>query len=300
MASQLDQSRHWCHQLTRRTAGNFYYSFLTLPRQLRLDMCVLYAFMRITDDLGDDESVELPQRRQRLQSWKAQTDSVLRGASASDHCLQAIADLVTRHAIPHEHLLAVIDGVAFDLDPRPIETFSDLETYCYHVAGAVGLCCIHIWGFEGPTAIERAIDCGLAFQMTNILRDLAEDAARGRLYLPASELRRFDYSFEDLRLHRCDERFEELMQFQLQRTAGLYERAWELRGQLSAAGIPVYTAMLRIYGGLFNRIRTHWADVFDQRISLSMPRKVWIAAETLVTRGRFASPPVKRSKTRLM
>jgi phytoene synthase len=169
--------------LARRTAGNFYFSFLTLPGPLFRDMCALYAFMRISDDLGDDESVSIDRRRELLAAWRQSLGRALDGDPRDHPALPALADAVGRHSVPREHLFAVLDGVAMDLKPAGFETFEELSKYCYHVAGAVGLCCIHVWGFHDDRAIPAAIDCGLAFQLTNILRDLGEDARAGRVYL---------------------------------------------------------------------------------------------------------------------
>ena len=159
-------------------------------------MNALYAFNRITDDLGDDESLTIEERRLRLAQWRELVRGAMSGSSSDvidsaglldeeRRYLPAISDMLARASIPHEYLFAVIDGVESDLHPMEVATFEELERYCYQVAGAVGLCCIHVWGFrEGPKIRQRAIDCGLALQLTNILRDLAEDADRGRVYLP--------------------------------------------------------------------------------------------------------------------
>ena len=202
----LADSYEDCRVLTCRTAHNFRFSFLTLPREQRGAMNALYAFNRITDDLGDDESLPVEERREQLAAWRESvraalavvpTDAALTlnpQRSAFDRYLPAIADMVARYRVPHEYLFAVIDGVELDLQPVEVATFGELERYCYHVAGAVGLCCIHVWGFRDDPAVRQfAIDCGLALQLTNILRDLAEDADRGRVYLPREDLDRFGY-----------------------------------------------------------------------------------------------------------
>ena len=174
----LTESYEACRLLTRRTAHNFRFSFLTLPREQRRAMNALYAFNRITDDLGDDESITVDERRIRLAAWRETMRAALSGDSPDavtmaraslaefDRYLPAVADMVARHRVPHEYLFAVIDGVELDLSPVEVATFGELERYCYHVAGAVGLCCIHVWGFrEGPEVRQLAIDCGLALQL---------------------------------------------------------------------------------------------------------------------------------------
>ncbi|MCA9118403.1 MAG: phytoene/squalene synthase family protein, partial [Planctomycetaceae bacterium] len=199
-----------------------------------------------------------------------------------DHpVLPALADIVERHAIPHQYLFDVLDGIATDLEPVSFETFEELSRYCYHVAGAVGLCCIHIWGFREPAAIERAIDCGLAFQLTNILRDLGEDAGMGRVYLPREDLRRFGYSVEELSAGVRNGPFLQLMEFQVSRAEALYQRAGELYSLLEPPGQPILASMLQIYGGLLASIRERKFDVFSRRVSLPRWKKLWIAFGSL-------------------
>src|SRR6185369_5380403 len=166
-------------ELARRTAGNFYYSFLTLPRDRFRAMCVLYAFMRVTDDIGDDERPAADRTRD-LTAWRDALARVCDGGTTDHPVLPAVADILKTYRVPREYLDAVIMGVEADLDTVSFETFAQLNDYCYHVAGAVGLACIHIWGFHDDRAKAAAVDCGTAFQLTNILRDLAEDAARDR------------------------------------------------------------------------------------------------------------------------
>jgi len=276
-AVSLDESFAWCRRIARRKAGNFYFSFLTLPRPLFRDMCALYAFMRVSDDLGDDERVPLARRRGQLAAWRSGLQQALRGESCSHSALPALVDVVNRHAIPHEYLYAVLEGVAGDLDPAGFETFDELAQYCYRVAGVVGLCCIHVWGFHDERAIPAAIDCGIAFQMTNILRDLKEDARAGRIYLPREDLRRFDYSPDDLSRQVRSPQFDRLMQFEVERARAHYQRARTLFDYLDPPGRPIYAAMLGIYGGLLDKIERRRYDVFTRRVALSRPAKVAIA-----------------------
>ena len=291
-APPLAESYQACVQVARRTGRNFYYSFLTLPKRLAEDMCVLYAFMRWTDDLADAEELPLGIREVAIQQWREHVRAALHSPpplhavspppladfeplSLSSnqlidrHILNAIVDVVRRHQIPEQYLFDVIDGVESDLEVRPFETFPQLEDYCYHVAGAVGLCCVHIWGFEGAQAERLAIDCGTAFQLTNVLRDLSEDAARGRIYLPAEDLTRFGYSAEELRAGIRNSAFEALMKFEVDRARDYYERSADLTACLSTPGRRIYTAMRDIYGGLLREIERRRYDVFTQRIRLS-------------------------------
>jgi len=189
----------FCHEVARREAGNFYWSFRLLPRDARRAMCTLYAFMRHTDDLADREA-PIVERETDLTQWRSLLDQALATDDISNSerfvgvwpGFPALAATVRQFGIPREYLHAVIDGMAFDLGPVRIENAAQFERYCWHVASAVGLCCLHIWGFEsrGGQAEALAEKLGLAFQRTNILRDVAEDYARGRIYLPADDLRR--------------------------------------------------------------------------------------------------------------
>ncbi|MGE3314578.1 MAG: phytoene/squalene synthase family protein [Planctomycetaceae bacterium] len=280
----LDESYVLCRDVARRTAGNFYFSFLTLPRDKFRDMCVLYAFMRHTDDLGDDDRMPAEQRRSALDRWKRSLHRALDGEAFDHPVLPALAAIVSRYEIPREHLTAVIDGVAMDLDFSGFETFDDLSRYCYHVAGAVGLCCIRIWGYHDERAVAAAVDCGLAFQLTNILRDLGEDAKAGRVYLPREDLRRFHFTEDDIRRNCRDERFERLMQFEVERARNYYDRARSLFEYLAPTGKPILSAMLGIYGGLLTKIEQRRYDVYSERVRLSRPRKLAIALWAMLRR----------------
>jgi phytoene synthase len=286
MAFALAESVAYCKSLARRTAGNFYYSFLTLPAREHADMCVLYAFMRHSDDLGDDASKPAAERAVLLDAWHTSLTRALDEQQFEHPIFPALAELVDRRRIPREYLFAVIEGVRIDLAPARFETFSELNHYCYHVAGAVGLCCIHVWGFHDERAIEPAIDCGTAFQLTNILRDLGEDARVGRIYLPREDLRRFGYTPTDLAAGCRDDRFRALMQFETERARDYYRQADRLFDYLDPPGKPVLAAMLRIYGGLLDRIERRPDDVFTRRIRLPAWRKLWISLDTMLRGAR--------------
>lgn len=294
----LSQSYDYCHELTRRTAHNFRFSFRTLPTEKRRAMEALYAFNRITDDLGDDEHVPIELRVTQLATWRESVRTMLGteieppavglaktsevGTLGSHPALMAIGDTVHNYRIPHKFLMAVIDGVEMDLQSVPIATFSDLQRYCYHVAGAVGLCCIHIWGFHDDRAIPLAIDCGLALQLTNILRDIAEDATAGRVYLPDEDLQKFNYSRPELQAHVFDQRFESLMRFQTERAKSFYERAELLFEYLQPEGRKILRAMIDIYGGLLKEIERRNFDVFSDRVSLPKWKKLWFATRAFL------------------
>ena len=291
MSLSLAASRRWCCRRARRTGANFYFSFLTLPRRQRVDMCVLYAFMRTTDDLGDNPELPPEQRLRALVDWEREVDSALSSGTSQHACLPALVELVSRHDIPHEHLKAVINGVRMDQQTVRFDTFAELQDYAFHVAGAVGLCCIHIWGFSDPRAIERAIECGLAFQLTNILRDLGEDVDNNRIYLPQEDLAAFGYTREDLAAHRCNHSFRNLMQFQVDRARSYYDRSQELLDYLSPTAQPVLKSMLRIYGELLTAIEKRNYDVFQSRIRLPAWQKLMISADAILRKRRQTGLP---------
>ena len=282
MNTSLEESYTYCKSLSRKSAGNFHFSFLTLPADLFRDMCVLYAFMRLSDDLGDDETLPALDRLQQLTNWRKSLQSALAGDRFDHEVFPALAEIVRKYDIPHEYFFAVLDGVQADLEPGGFETFEELTQYCYQVAGAVGLCCIHIWGFHDERALMRAVDCGIAFQLTNILRDLGEDARMGRCYLPREDLKRFDYGEDEIAAGLRDERFFALMQFEVERTRSYYHRAEELFAYLDPPGQPIYSAMLKIYGGLLEKIERSDYDVYSRRIQLPRWRKLMISLESIV------------------
>ena len=191
MSASLSRSYRFCEALTRREAGNFYPAFRLLPAPQPPVDSALYAFMRIADDVSDEPG-PVDVKREQLRRWHDALHQALAGHYRHT-ALPALHDTVERHRIPPVYLEAVLDGVAMDLEPVAYSTFTDLRLYCYRVASAVGLACIHVWGFHGEAARRYAEDAGLAFQLTNILRDLGEDAARGRVYLPQEDLDRFGY-----------------------------------------------------------------------------------------------------------
>jgi phytoene synthase len=276
-----------CQRLARRAASNFYFSFLLLPRQKRRSMCALYAYLRQVDDLGDDESRDIASRRQSLAEMRNRLDAALNG-NATDPVLLALADTASRYRIPREYLTAVIDGVEMDLAGKCYETFAELEEYCYRVASAVGLACIHIWGFRGPQALEPARRCGIAFQLINILRDLREDSRRGRIYLPHEDLRKFHYTAEELNRCEANDRFTELMRFEIDRAQRYFDSAPQLEPLLEPDGRRVLRAMGAAYHRLLEKIQRRPADVLQRRIRLRTWEKLRIAAGALLARPQSA------------
>lgn len=277
----IADSYRYCEALARRTGKNFYYSFLTLPRDRYEAMCALYAFMRVTDDLGDsDEPAE--QRSQALHRWRAEFESACESGVSSDPVLPAVVDMLRRYNVPRNYLTDVVTGVEMDLHPVAIHDFEELNRYCYHVAGAVGLACIHVWGFHDERAVSAAIDCGTAFQLTNILRDVREDALLGRIYLPQVDLERFGVEPADLVARQASPRVLELLEYEARRAQEYYRRAEPLFAYLDPPGRPILETMLKIYGGLLHKIEQQHYDVFSRRVELTKLTKLFLAARSVV------------------
>jgi phytoene synthase len=282
MTLTLAGSFGYCERLARSEAGNFYHAFRLLPAPQRRAMCALYAFMRVTDDLTDGPG-SAGEKQAALDRWRAQLDKALHGQY--EHPLHfAFHNTLQAHSIPREYVDAVLDGVEMDLSKTTYSTFAELYLYCYRVASAVGLCCIHIWGCTAENAKVLAEKAGIAFQLTNILRDLREDVARGRVYLPQEDLERFGYPVCQLEKGERNEPFRELMRFEVERARGYYQSSEPLAGMLPRAGRAVYQVMSRTYHGLLGAIEARDFDVFTSRVSLSRWRKLSLVLQAMPTR----------------
>ena len=285
----LERSRAYCRQLTKAQAKNFYYGLKLLPEPKRSAMFALYAWMRLVDDIADDESDgrTVRQRVDELEAWRAQTHRILDGTAdhgpmgdvldAGRELWPAFAEMVREYRMPRHLFDDVIAGQRQDLQPEPFATFAQLHGYCYRVAGVVGLASIYIWGFEGGAETEAlAVDRGVAFQLTNILRDLREDAARGRTYLPAEELARFGATEADLRGRVGSKHFLDLMRFQIDRAEGYYAKSAPLEDRIQADSRPTLVAMTQIYHQLLKRVAVEPERVLRERVSLSLVSKLMI------------------------
>src|SRR5262245_46406359 len=281
-AASLSRSYRYCERLARREAGNFYHAFRILPGAERRAMCALYAFLRISDDLADGPGT-VWEKRTLLDDWRKGLDRALAGDFCHD-IHPALCDIVAVYRIPRLYLDEALDGVAMDLEATRYATFAELYRYCYRVASVVGLSCIHIWGYAGEEAKTYAESAGIAFQLTNILRDLREDAERGRCYLPCEDLERFDYAREQLQRGQYDERFRDLMRFQVARAREYYDAARPLTRYLPAPGRAIFQVMTRTYRGLLDAIERRNYDVFSSRIRLSAWRKLTLAVQALPVR----------------
>ena len=214
----LEESYAHCRAVAKKRAKNFYYSFVLMGKDQKNAMCAVYAFMRYCDDLSDEPGAT----RGAMDRWREALTEALAGRPDSNPAWPGFLDAVARYGIPHRYFFEMIEGVASDLEPRTIATFDELYQYCYRVASVVGLTTIHIFGFTSPEAIPLAEKCGIAFQLTNILRDVREDAEVGRVYLPAEDLARFGVTLDDIREARRTERFGALMEFEIARARAFY------------------------------------------------------------------------------
>ncbi len=287
MDEAVRASYRFCGALARREARNFYYSFLLLPSDRRRSMCALYAYLRHTDDLADKPGA-VEAKNEALEHWRRELERALDGHREAWPGLPALADTVRRHAIPTRHLHEVIDGVRMDLHPRHFTTFEDLYAYCYLVASAVGLSCLHVWGYEsdGGRAESLAEACGVALQLTNILRDVREDARNGRIYLPKDDMDRFGVTPKELSAPRTSAGLRSLLEFEGRRAYDYYVRADSLVGLVAPVGRPVLRALIGIYRALLDEIAARGYEVLARRVALPPWRKAAITLWSLA--GWFA------------
>ncbi|HWE37963.1 MAG TPA: phytoene/squalene synthase family protein, partial [Isosphaeraceae bacterium] len=245
--------------------------------------------MRQTDDIADEPG-PVESKRAALADWRAALGRALAGERPPWAGWPALADAVARHGIPVRYLAEVIDGVEMDTVPRAFATFDDLHAYCYRVASAVGLCCLHIWGFrsEGGRAEGLAESCGVALQLTNIVRDVREDARNGRVYLPQDDLARFGVSADDLAADRPGPALRRLLAFEGERAYGYYDRARPLAALIDPVGRPALLAIVGVYRALLDEIARRDYDVMSRRVSVPTWRKAAIVARACA--GRFARP----------
>jgi phytoene synthase len=260
--------------ITRSSNSSFYYSFSLLPRQKREAIHTVYAFCRTTDDIVDEERDE-EKKMALLQKWRTELEKALRGNSAFP-LLNQLSVTATRFHIPVEHFYELIRGMEMDLSKTRYGTFEELREYCYLVASSVGLMCREIFGYRNESTREYAINLGIALQLTNILRDIKDDAKRGRIYIPQEDMTRFGYTEDDLLNSRYTPQFVELMRFECQRASSFYDLAREaLQDEDKRFFFPA-RIMWSIYAHTLNRIVASDYNVFERRISISKFLKLLI------------------------
>ncbi len=268
----------YCQDKAAKSGSSFYYSFLFLSPDKRRAITALYAFCREVDDVVDEcHDVQLAQTK--LGWWRDEVDRIYDGGPTHPVGL-ALKDVISGLDLPREQLMEIIDGMEMDLDHVRYADFRGLQLYCYRVASVVGLLAARIFGFEDRQTLKYAHDLGIALQLTNIIRDVGEDARRGRIYLPVEELKRFNVPADDLFEARHSDRFVELMRFQAQRAYGFYDQAMAQLPAGDRKNQRPGLVMAAIYRSLLDEIVRDDFKVLDRRTSLTPLRKVWIAGTT--------------------
>ena len=281
--------RH-CTRVAREEARNFYYAFRVLPTEKRHAFCAIYAFMRHSDDISDAGADRLA----RLVEWRSRLERTLEGDYGNSAVLPAFHDTLRRFSIPAELFFELLRGAEMDLTGVRYRTFHDLYQYCYRVAGVVGLTSIRIFGFPADReeqASQLAESCGIAFQLTNILRDLKEDAQSGRTYLPEEDLERFGCTPSELALSHVGEELRELILYECQRAWEYYRKALPLLDLVSADSRPALWAMMALYASILKRIEQAPLRILRRRAELSDMQKFQILTRGLWTRVTGAPLP---------
>jgi len=302
--AQLAMAYSVCRGITRTNAKNFYYAFLVLPKRKRQALCAVYAFMRRCDDIADDPTLSLEERRFKLETWLAALHRAQQGEPSDDPILLALTDAQRRYTIPAGLLDELATGTAMDvIDPAdqtqeaPVaaipalpgltvqyRTFDDLKVYCYSVASVVGLVCIHIFGYRDPVAEPLAEQCGLAFQLTNIIRDVKEDAALGRVYLPEEDLAKFGLSSADLLSTPDAARFRPLLALEADRARELYQAGEQLIPYIAEDSQPALWVLVNIYRKLLEKIAARNYDVFTAKVTLTVTEKLRVLGKGFLQR----------------
>ena len=266
-----------CAEITRRSGSSFASTFWMLPKPKRNALHAIYAFCRLADDIADDPKIS-GDRTALLARWREELDDAFRG-KAQHGVGVALSDAVERYQLPERVFLDLLAGVEFDLTDGPIETFDDLQLYCYRVASTVGLLVVRILGFENPRSLEFAETLGIAVQLTNVLRDVGGDASTGRIYLPKAELERFSVSTESILAGQMTAELQLMLSFNAKRAASYYERAEQLLPDEDRRSLRPATAMGRIYRALLDELIERNFPCFEQPVRLSKSRRVAIAAK---------------------
>ena len=271
----------YCQQKAAQSGSSFYYSFLFLPPQRRRAITALYAFCREVDDIVD-ECTDSGVARTKLAWWRQEIARLYAG-EPQHPVARALAPAIEPFGIKHEYLAEIIDGMEMDLNQNRYPDFAALEQYCHRVAGVVGLLAASIFGYRDERTLAYAHTLGLAFQLTNIIRDVGEDSRKGRIYLPLSELRQFKVSAADILHARQTENFVRLMAFQIERAERYYRAAFEQLPQLDRKAQRPGLIMAAIYRALLKEIAADGCKVLSQRTALTPVRKLWIACATWIT-----------------
>lgn len=270
----------YCQQKTAQSGSSFYYSFLFLPPERRRAITALYAFCREVDDTVDectDESIA----RIKLAWWRKEISSMYAGQQTHP-VTQALQPHIAPYNLKEEHLLAIVDGMEMDLNQTRYLDYAALSKYCWHVASVVGILSASIFGVTNPQTLQFAEKLGLAFQLTNIIRDVGEDARKGRIYLPINELQQFNVTAADIINSKHSEKFEKLMAFQAARAQQAYDDAFALLPKEDRRAQRPGLMMAAIYRTVLTEVQADGYHVLNQRISLTPIRKLWLAWKTYI------------------
>ena len=270
-SKELAEAYQHCGRITKAAATSFYYAFKTLPSVKRNAIYATYAFCRISDDIADEE-MPLIEKKRLLHELRASLFS-----EPKEPINVAVTDTITQYDIPADLFEQVVDGVEMDLNIHEYETYDDLRKYCYLVASVPGLICLEIFGYnDHPKAHKYAVDLGYAMQLTNILRDVKEDADLGRIYIPQSEMQRFGYRKEDLISGIVNQAFRDLMNFQIERARYYFASGVNLLPLLDQDSRTCPAVLIEVYSGILDRIEKYNYDIFSRRISLTTWEKLII------------------------
>ncbi len=296
-ASQLEMAYSVCRHIARSAAKNFYYGFVVLPRHKRNALSAVYAFMRRCDDIADDNTLSREDRHNKLAEWLDKVHRALAAQPTDDPLLLALTDAQRRYQIPIGLLDQLAFGTAADLDYDEPESagktalaaryqnFDELRQYCYGVASVVGLVCIRIFGYRDPAAEPLAERCGLAFQLTNIIRDVKEDVGNGRIYFPQEDLAQFGLTANDLAAVNIDvSRIRPLLVLEAERARECYRAGDELIPLVSEDSQPALWVLITIYRRLLEKIAAKQYDVFSERVALTVREKLVILGKGFVQR----------------
>jgi len=292
-SSQIAVAYSVCRSITRSAAKNFYYAFLVLPSAKRQALCAVYAFMRRCDDISDDGNLPPYERRQKLEAWLDAFHHAQAGHPTDDPVLLALTDTQRRFKIPVELLDQLAYGTGMDILDNAggaealrvlYRTFGDLRVYCYRVASVVGLVCIRIFGYRDAAAEPLAENLGVAFQLTNIIRDIKEDASIGRIYLPEEDLASFRVAAEEFRQSAIPERLRWLLAAEADRAREYYGAARDLMPLIDEDSRPALWVLVSIYSRLLEKIAERKYDVFHRKINLTVGEKVLILGKGLLKR----------------
>lgn len=270
----------YCQQKTVQSGSSFYYSFLFLAPERRRAITALYAFCREVDDTVD-EATDGSVARIKLAWWRTEV-SKMYGGTPTHPVMLALQPHIAPYNLEEKHLLAIVDGMEMDLDQSRYLDYPGLQRYCWHVAGVVGILSASIFGYTSPQTLAYAEKLGLAFQLTNIIRDVGDDARKGRIYLPVNELQQFGVTANDLLKLQHTEKFEALMRYQAARAQGIYDEALALLPKQDRRAQRPGLMMAAIYRTLLDEIERDGFHVLNQRISLTPLRKLWLAWKTYV------------------